>query len=146
MATESDAHKVPERSEIPIEHRWATENIFPTVDAWEKEFAEVANLVEDVTKFKGTLALGADKLLAAFKFRDELEPRLERVYVYASLLSDQDTRVGEHQAMKNRARSLYIRYGQLSAWAEPELTANSVGTDRIVDARVTGAADLPPRA
>ena len=89
----------------------------------EKEFTAVDKMVEQVTQFKGTLAQGADRLYEAMKFRDELEPRLERVYVYASLLSDQDTRVGETQAMKNRARSLYIKYGQLSSWAEPELTA-----------------------
>lgn len=114
---------VPERSEIETKYRWATEKIFPSVDAWEKEFAAVQEKVKEIAKFKGTVNQGPDQLLKLLKFRDDTEARLERVYVYASLTSDQDTRVGETQARLSRARSLAINYGQATSWMEPELTA-----------------------
>ncbi len=118
-----DAEKVPERSEIATKYLWATENIFPNVEAWEREFAAVEKMVEGMPKLKGTLGKGPAQLLNVLQTRDELEPRLSRIYVYTSLLSDQDTRVGEKQALKSRARSLWIKYGQLTSWAEPELTS-----------------------
>jgi len=118
-----EAEKVPERSEIDTKYRWATENIFASVREWEEEFAEVEKLMGQLAKYKGTLAQGPDQLYRFLQERDSTEPQLSRVYVYSSLLSDQDTRDGKHQAMKTRARSLAIKYGQLMSWAEPELTA-----------------------
>jgi oligoendopeptidase F len=116
-----EVKRVPERSEIETRYLWATETIFPSDEAWEAEFAAVQKQIGETAKFKGTLGQGPDELLAALTFRDELEPRLERVYVYASLLSDQDTRDSEHLGMKNRARSMLVDYGAQISWLTPEL-------------------------
>jgi len=118
-----EAKSVKERSEIAKEYLWATETIYPTKADWEKELAVVEALVEETAQFKGTLARGPEELYRALAFRDELEPRLERVGVYASLLSDQDTRVGETQAMEARTRTLFVKYGTRTSWFDPELTA-----------------------
>ncbi len=120
---EADTKTVPERSDIDTKHRWATEAIFPNVEAWEAEMKVVDKLIEKMASFKGTLAQGPDQLLEAIETRDKIEPQLERAYVYAQLLADQDTRVGETQAMRSRARSMFIKYGQAMSWAEPELTS-----------------------
>ncbi len=119
----SDEHRVLERDEVAKPYKWATENIFATDEEWEVEFAALEKEIPELAAFRGTLDKGADNLLTFFEKRDKLEPRLSRVYVYTSLLSDQDTRVGKYQSMKSRARSLYISYGQAMSWVEPELTA-----------------------
>lgn len=121
--TADDTEKVRERSEIETEYLWATENIFPDPEAWEKEYAAVDKKMEELARYKGTLDRGPAHLLEVLTERDKVEPRIERVYVYASLLSDQDTRVGENQGRKSRARAMYVKYSQLMSWAEPELTA-----------------------
>ncbi len=118
-----DTKKVRQRSEIDVRYRWATEAIYADTEAWEKEYGVVDALVGQMSRFKGTLGNGAEDLLKVLAFRDEMEPRLERVYVYAHLLSDQDTRVGETQSMEARIRSLWIKYGTETSWMEPELTA-----------------------
>ncbi len=122
-AVASDDTTVRQRDEINIKHRWATEGVFPDKAAWEKEYATVEKMVQDLTAFRGTLNKGADQLHKMLQARDETESRLDRVYVYASLLADEDTRVGETQGMRSRARSLAIGYGQATSWMEPELTA-----------------------
>jgi oligoendopeptidase F len=118
-----DERRVPERSEIDTKYLWATETIFPSKAEWEEELATVEKLIEKMARYEGTLANGPNSLLKAVKARDETEPRLVRVYVYASLLSDQDTREGDPQAMKARAGSLATKYEQATSWLEPELTA-----------------------
>ncbi|MBU0718543.1 MAG: oligoendopeptidase F family protein, partial [Planctomycetes bacterium] len=123
VALGSDAQKVPERSEIEKKYTWATENIFTSDEEWEAEFAAVKAMIPKLAAYKGTLGQSAENLLESARLQDELEPRLSRVYVYASLNSDQDTRVGKYQAMESRARSLSIEYGQAMSWAEPELTS-----------------------
>ncbi len=123
QAGQEGTKKVPERSEIEKKYTWAVENIFPNKEAWEVEYNEVQKLVNQVPDLKGTLDKGPDQLLHALQFTDDLEPRLDRVYVYTSLLSDEDTRNTEHQAMKQRAFSLYSDYSEKSSWMSPELAA-----------------------
>ncbi len=118
-----DDTRVPERSEIDAKYRWATETIFPNKEAWQKEYAAVEKLTKELAGYKDTLNKGGENLLKVARLRDDTEARLEKVYVYASLLADQDTRVGDTQAMRSRARSLAIGYNQATSWMEPELTA-----------------------
>lgn len=120
---EPEAKRVRERSEIEKKYLWATENIYSDKAAWEKELAVVEALAGEMVQFKGTLNRGPEQLYKALAFRDELEPRLERVAVYASLLSDQDTRVGETQGMESRVRTVMVKYGAQTSWFGPELTA-----------------------
>ena len=119
----NETGKVPERSEIKEAFKWNLETTFKSLADWETEFNALDKKVDELAKLQGTLGQGAEQLLSALKLRDDTAARLERVYVYTSLLSDQDTRVGENQALKSRARSLLIKYGQATSWWDPELTA-----------------------
>jgi oligoendopeptidase F len=121
-ALADEAIGVAERGDMETKYLWATENIFPNVDAWEKEYSAVDKRVVELGKFRGSLGKDAEHLVKVLKMRDDTEARLSRVYVYSSLLSDQDTRVGETQAMKSRSRSLAVKYGEATSWMEPELT------------------------
>ncbi|HNQ23080.1 MAG TPA: oligoendopeptidase F [Phycisphaerae bacterium] len=118
-----ETQRVRERGEIEKKYLWATETIFPDVQKWEVEFAAVEKEVGNAAAFKGTLSQGPEQLLKFLTWRDQLEPRIDRVYVYASLLSDQDTRDSGNQGLKNRARSLAINYSAAVSWVDPELTA-----------------------
>ncbi len=119
---QEEVRRVPERSEIAPEHLWNLETTFKNLAEWEAEFAAVDKLVEALPALRGTLGKGAAELLAGLKQREAATQRLERVYVYASLLADQDTRVGPNQALRARAQSLAVKYGQAVSWMEPELT------------------------
>jgi len=115
--------RVPERSEIEKHYLWATETIYPDVAAWEQDFAAVEKLIDQLATLQGTLKSGPEALLKVLKLRDDTGARLEKVWVYASLLADQDTRESGPQGMKNRMQGLGVRFGQATAWLEPELTA-----------------------
>lgn len=123
VAVGEETQKVRERSEIETQYLWKTDAIFPNDEAWDAEFGAVAAMIPDIVKFKGTLNKGSERLLAFFAMQEKLEPRIDRLHVYASLLSDQDTRVGKYQGLKSRIRSLYIDYGAQMSWVTPELTS-----------------------
>jgi len=118
-----EPQRVAERSEIDAKYLWATERIFPDNQAWEAAFADLEKKMPEVAACKGTLGKSADSLLKALKLQDTFEPQLEKVYVYTSLLSDQDTRDGTNQAMKQRSFSMFVKYGQEMSWFTPELTS-----------------------
>jgi len=115
--------KVPERSEIEKKYTWATENIFPDTKAWEAEYAALEKGSKEMASYKGTLKNGADQLLKVLKAKDDIESRIDKVNVFASLTADQDTRDGAAQALKARAQTLAVNYSQAMSWFQPELTS-----------------------
>ena len=123
LAVAEETHRVPERSEIEKQYRWATETIFASDAEWEQELKKLEGEVPRLAEYKGKLSESPEHLLKALTLRDMLEPRLARVYVYASLKSDQDTRVGQYQGFKARVRQLFVDYGAATAWLVPELTS-----------------------
>lgn len=120
---EAESHKVRERGELDAQYLWNTADIFPALEGWEAEFAAVEERIADLERYRGTLGRDGGVLLNALQIRDDTEARLDRVMVYASLLADQDTRDGGHQAMDARATSLGVRYQHAASWIDPELIA-----------------------
>mgnify|MGYP002235205487 CR=1 FL=1 len=49
--------------------------------------------------------------------------RLEKIYVYASMKNDQDTRVAKYQEYQSKGMSLYSLLGETFAFYEPEFMA-----------------------
>ncbi len=119
----AEEKKVPERSEIDQQCLWATERIYSDLDTWEADFGVVEKDIDKIAAFRGTLSDNPETLLKFLKLRDDIGPRFEKVWVYASLMADQDTRVGKYQGFKDRLRGLAVKYGQASAWVDPELTS-----------------------
>ena len=58
-----------------------------------------------------------------FRRQEEVGRALERLYLYAHMRHDEDSRVAKYTAMQSRAMSLYVRFSSETAFAEPELTA-----------------------
>ena len=50
-----------------------------------------------------------------------LDKELSRLYVYASMVADEDTRVSEPQGMQQEMQQLYANFGAQAAFIEPEV-------------------------
>ncbi len=112
---------LPARNEVPEELTWDLTTIFPSDEAFEKEFKEIQELSKQSEQFKGTLGDSAEALLRALKFRDALFDRLEKLYVYAHLKLDQDTADATYQGMNSRAGSLITQVITGLSYFDPEI-------------------------
>lgn len=83
--TAKETKKVPERSEIETNYLWNTEAIFADTQQWETEYAALEADIAKLAEAKGTLSKDADTLYNVLDQRDKVEPRIDRVYVYAFL-------------------------------------------------------------
>lgn len=110
-----------ERSEVAERYKWRVQDIFASDEAWEQEYAAAEKCI-DFSAFAGKLADPA-QLAALFARQEEAGKRIERLYLYAHMRHDEDSRVAKYTAMQSRAMSLYVRYSSESAFVEPELTA-----------------------
>ncbi|MDD3806965.1 MAG: oligoendopeptidase F [Candidatus Marinimicrobia bacterium] len=114
---------VPERHEIAEEYTWNLEDLYPTVEAWEKEFEAVKEEMPELKKYEGTLKKSGKTILECLTHRDALTQRLDKLYVYAYLSLDSDTRNPEFQARANRISSLDVQFREIASYIVPELLA-----------------------
>lgn len=121
MATETK--KIPTRDEVPVEKTWRLEDIFATDAAWDAEYEKVEALSEEASNYQGTLQDGAEAMLAAFKYRDEVYSRLSRLYAYSHMRYDQDTTNSFYQAMDSRAKTLAAKASTSISFLTPEILA-----------------------
>ena len=86
-----------ERKDIAQELKWRVTDIFPSDEAWEKEFKDMQEPYNDYdfSVFKGKLGNKED-LLACFQLNDTISRRIEKLYLYAHLCYDVDMRVGKY--------------------------------------------------
>ena len=115
--------RIPKRSEVKKENTWATEDIFPSDQAWAEEYEALKVLPAQAAALKGTLGRSATDLLNYFKKNDESSYRLRLLFNYASRKGDEDTGNGFYQDMRNKAMSLLVAIDSASAYAVPEILA-----------------------
>ena len=119
--TQSNAVTLPTRDEIDDRYKWKLEDLYPTDDVWEEEFAAVRRLVEQFPRFRGQVIASADQLLEAIQAYEEIHRRLEKLYVYARMRSDEDQSVAKYQAMADRAQGLHVQAESAMAFFVPEI-------------------------
>lgn len=117
----ADTKKIPQRSEIPAENTWNTADIYPTDEAWEKEFDETQTLARTLPGYAGRLGESAKTLYEYLTLSMRVGDQLTNLYRYASLRQDEDTRVAQYQAMAGKAMSLYVEVSSATAFETPEL-------------------------
>lgn len=120
---------IPLREDVPKELTWDLTTIFPTDEAWEEEFEKLENDLNHLTKYKGHLLDNADTLYEAIAEMLDLSRRVEKVYVYASLNSDQDTANQKYVGYDAMVQSLASKAASMMSYFEPELL--SVSDEKI---------------
>ncbi|MHB8079771.1 MAG: oligoendopeptidase F [Candidatus Krumholzibacteriia bacterium] len=111
------------REAIQERYTWDLAPVFTGWESWEAEFAAIDAALPRLETRRGTLGRSAPDLLATLEEIMAWRQRLGVLHVYASMRSDEDTRVGEHTARDGRADTLAVRFGEAVAWFEPELLA-----------------------
>ena len=88
---------------------------------WEKHYAELEKEIAELAALKGTVSKGPEALLEVLRRHDELNVQIEKLYAYAAMVHHQDMTLPEPQARYQRARTLAARFGEQTAWLNPEL-------------------------
>ncbi len=112
-----------ERSEIAEQYKWNVYDIYPTDEAWAKALAGMNGKIEKLKQWQGKLGSSAATLADFFEYTDELDKELTRLSVFASLKSDEDLGNQDNMAHTKEVEQIYVDYSQISAFAEPEITA-----------------------
>ncbi len=63
-------------------------------------------------------------MLNALKDRDEIYRLISKVYSYASMKLDEDTRIGENQALADKALGAYVQVEEKNFFCSTRNTTN----------------------
>ncbi|BDG01039.1 oligoendopeptidase F [Anaeromyxobacter oryzae] len=108
-----------DRSKIPDKYKWKLSDLFPSDAAWAEAKDALARDVPGFARHKGHLGESPKALADALSDMAALQLRLERVYVYASSRSDEDTRDPKPRAMRAEAERLAVQLDAATSWVRP---------------------------
>ena len=114
---------VLQRNEINEKDTWDLSTIFETDQKWEEELALLTEDTKEAASLEGHLLDSAESLLNITESYLDLSRRLEKLYVYAHMKNDQDTRVAKYQEYYAKAMALYSQLDQVFSFYEPEFMA-----------------------
>jgi oligoendopeptidase F len=121
---------VPPRSEIPSEHKWNAESVFPSREAWAEELKTVTEQVPSLASFQGKLSESASKLADWFEASEKIFRRVFTLFIYARMHQACETTDQGAISMVGQGGSLFSQYSATTAFAVPEMLA--IGEPKIM--------------
>jgi len=118
----------PDRSKIPDQYKWHLTPLYPSDQAWQTAKEKLIAEIPTMRQFQGTLSSSPQRLADALEAKTRMDKELERLRVYAGLISDQDTRVSAYQAMSQEMVQLTANLGTETAFIEPEILKMETAT------------------
>ncbi len=130
-----------DRAAIPEQAKWRLTDLYASDDAWRAAKDKFVARIPEAKNLKGTLGQSPAKLAAGLILLSDLNKDLSRLYVYAGLISDQDTRDTKYRAMKQEMDQLGSSFGADTAFVEPEILKIDRAT---IDAYIAREPKLAP--
>ena len=109
------------RDLVKKEDKWNSESIFSNDKLWEEEYDRLKKKINSITEFKGTLKDSHIKIKELLETSIELERNIDKLYIYAHMRHDEDTKNETYKTYLEKASDLAVEYDELSSWIIPEL-------------------------
>jgi len=101
--------------------KWNLADVFPTQAAWRAQKEKITAEIPKLGEYQGGLGSSPRVLADALELMSRLDKELSRLYVYASMLSDEDTRNSGPQGMQQEMQQIFAKFGAQASYIEPEV-------------------------
>ncbi len=110
-----------DRSKIPDKYKWNLADIYPSDAAWRGAKDAFAAEIPSLGKFKGRLMTSPSALADALDTLYAKDKELGRLFSYASLQADQDTRDSARQGMRQEMTQVSAAFEAEASFVDPEI-------------------------
>ena len=110
-------------------NQWNLEEIYPSDESWDLALTQIKNQTDELEGFKGKLGDSAQSLYFFLEKHSNFYKEFTRVYCYANLKSDQDTRVSKYLAKLQEISQAEALIGGKLSYIQPEILA--LGKDKV---------------
>ena len=111
---------VRERADIPDKYKWNLKDLYSSDESWNVSMQKAVAQFDKILSYKGKLANSA-QLLACLEFQSDLSKEFDRLYSYASMQSDQDTRKSKPLGMRQQLEQYMTDFSSKGSFIEPEI-------------------------
>ncbi|MEM7359791.1 MAG: oligoendopeptidase F [Pseudomonadota bacterium] len=119
MAQDAGVDEAAEREQI----RWDLTDLYESNEAWEAEFESIQKRIKALADLKDGFGKSASKLADSLHSMSAVRKDFFRLFIYASMLNDEDQRVAESQQRLAKVRALSTEFGEVTSWFDPTLIA-----------------------
>jgi len=112
---------IPERNDIPKKHKWDLAPMFDSDESWGSLYNEIEKQLPGYDKYRGKLGESSKMLAEAIGFSLDIGRKIEKLYVYAHLKSDEDKSNQQYLGMFQKAITLYTMAAELASFYTPEI-------------------------
>lgn len=113
--------KEQKREEIDNNYKWNLNLIYKSDELWMDDYNKIKEEINDISKYKGNILESSDNLCNLLSLYFGLSQKLEKLYMYAHLNYDSDTKCDKYQIMYGKIKSIYQQFDELTTFIEPEL-------------------------
>lgn len=121
--------RIPKRSEVPEQFKWALEDIYATDENWAEDLQKLKAMPERITAFKGRLSESADTLYDFMQLSDEISVLCDSLGNYAQRRSDEDTANAKYQGFLGQLMNAYVAVNSAGSFETPEII--SIEEDKL---------------
>lgn len=109
------------RDTIDEKYKWDLRPIFQSVKEWENARDQIKEQIKSVEQFRDRVVKSPRDLADTLLYVSSLQEQLRKLSCYASLSSDEDTRVSIYQGMKQEVGQIYSDFSAAASYIEPEI-------------------------
>ena len=113
--------KIPSREEIPLKDRWATEDMYPTDQAWEQELSTLQEDQKVLAAFAGKLGESGKTLFSYLSNMERVNAKVRLLANYCMRKADEDTRNPVYQAMQGKFMGTAVSLHAAISFETPEI-------------------------
>lgn len=113
--------RIPKRSEVPEQFKWALEDIYATDEKWTEDLQKLKAMPERIAAFKGRLSESADTLYDFMQLSDEISVLCDSLGNYAQRRSDEDTANAKYQGFLGQLMNAYVAVNSAGSFETPEI-------------------------
>ncbi|MBD3109986.1 oligoendopeptidase F [Bacillus sp. AGMB 02131] len=109
-----------QRTDVPQHEKWDLTHIYASVQDWEDDFKKAEKLGKELKQFDGNIDSG-QQLLQFLQLQEELSKTFTKVFAYARLSNDLDTRDSATQVLLSRSQTLSYQISKATSFFTPFL-------------------------
>lgn len=108
------------RHEVPLQETWNLTDIYADLTNWQEDYFVIEKTAEELVKYDGQITNGA-KLYDFLNTKEELSFLFNKVYAFAMLKVDEDTRETKTQSLLDQAKQLSVKVSSATSFFMPFL-------------------------
>lgn len=122
---------------------WDLTHLYASPEAWRTAYDDLQPQIDALADLEARFSESAEGMAEAQERMNDVGKEAVRLFVYATLLADEDTRITDNQAIRALGSQMFSRFGRATSWTGPATLALG---EETVEAWISAEPRLEPYA